>query len=53
MHDIDTKNNRAHLRAMGYQCTPKLHVSYVSFLRFRAYKLFLDKITLSSAHYAY
>ena len=40
MHDIDTKNNRAHLRVMGYQCTPKLHVSYVSFLRFRVYKLF-------------
>ena len=22
MHDTDTKINRAHLRAMGYQCTP-------------------------------
>ena len=40
MHDIDTKNNRAHLRVMGYQCTPIWHVSYVSFLRFRVYKLF-------------
>ena len=40
MHDIDTKNNRAHLWVMGYQCTPKLHASYASFLRFRIYKLF-------------
>ena len=40
MHDITNKNNSAHLQAMGYQCTPKLHVSYVSFLRFRVYKLF-------------
>ena len=39
MHDIDTKINRAHLRAMGYLCTPKWHLSYVSFLRFCVYKL--------------
>ena len=40
MHDIANKSNSAHLRAMGYQCAPKLHVSYVSFLSFRVYKLF-------------
>ena len=40
MHDIANKSNSAHLRATGYQCTPKLHVSYVSFLSFRVYKLF-------------
>ena len=40
MHDIANKNNSAHLRVMGYQCTPKLHVSYVSFMSFRVYKLF-------------
>ena len=39
MHDIANKNNSAHLRVMGYQRTPKLHVSYVSFLSFRVYKL--------------
>ena len=39
MHDITNKNNSAHLRAMGYQCTPIWHVSYVLTLRFRVYKL--------------
>ena len=43
MHDITNKNNSAHLRVMGYQCTPKLHVSYVSFMSFRVYKLFQTK----------
>ena len=40
MHDIANKNNSAHLLVMGYQCTPKLHVSYASFLSFRVYKLY-------------
>ena len=54
MHDIDTKNNKmAHLWVMGYQCTPKLHVSYGIVLEISCLQAFLDKITLSSAHYAY
>ena len=52
MHDIDTKNNRAHLRAMGY-----LGTTYVMYPTYRSWDFvftsFFRKITLSSAHYAY
>ena len=40
MHDIDTKYNRDHLRAMGYLGTTYVMYPYVPFLRFRVYKLF-------------
>ena len=56
MHDIDTKNNRDHLRAMGYLGTTYVMHRYpmsCTVIEISCLQAFLDKITLSSAHYAY